>query len=161
MALDLIAEFEAVIGALRSAGFEYALCGGLAVAVHGHVRATKDIDLLVRPEDVPPIIALARTLGFDIPARRMVFRVGKSDEHVMQRVSKLDPETNDLLSLDLLVVGPFYESSWNSRISLPWKGGELSIVSRAGLATMKRQAGRPQDLADVAALEQTDDETEV
>jgi hypothetical protein len=97
------------------------------------VRATKDIDLLVRPED---------------------------DEHVMQRVSKLDPETNDLLSLDLLVVGPFYESTWNSRISVPWKGAELSIVSRAGLATMKRQAGRLQDLADVAALEQTNDDDE-
>ena len=160
MALDLIAEFEAVVEALHAAGIEYALCGGLAVAVHGHVRATKDIDLLVRAEDVPAIVALAKGLGFDVPARRMVFRAGKPDEHVMQRVSKLDPETNDLLSLDLLVVGPFYEASWTTRISLPWKGSELSIVSRTGLATMKRQAGRPQDLADIAALEQTDDEDE-
>lgn len=160
MALDLIAEFEAVVAALHSAGIEYAVCGGLAVAVHGHVRATQDIDLLVRPEDVAAILALAKTLGFDVPARRMVFRAGQPDEHVMQRVSKLDPETNDLLSLDLLVVGPFYERSWNGRISIPWKGTELFVVSRDGLATMKRQAGRPKDLADLAALEHTDDETE-
>jgi hypothetical protein len=31
------------------------------------------------------------------------------------------------------------------------------IASRAGLVAMKRLAGRPQDLADIAALEEADD----
>jgi hypothetical protein len=158
MALDLIAELEAVIAALEASSIEYALCGGLAVAAHGHVRTTKDIDLLVRPEDVPQILVIAKSLGFDVPSRKMVFRAGHDDEHHMQRVSKLDPETNDLLSLDLLLVGPVYESSWSSRTRIPWRATNLQIVSRAGLATMKRLAGRPQDLADIAALDRIDDE---
>ncbi len=33
-----------------SGGSHYGLCGGLAVAVHGYPRFTKDIDILIRPE---------------------------------------------------------------------------------------------------------------
>lgn len=127
MALDLIAELEAVLDALEAASIEYALCGGLAVAVHGHPRATQDIDLLVRPEDVPRVLAVATSLGFNVPARKMVFRAGKPDENQMQRVSKLDPETNDLLSLDLLLVGPVHQATWDSRITL--LGGREHFVS--------------------------------
>jgi hypothetical protein len=36
-----------VTAALDAAGIDYALIGGLAVGVHGHPRATKDIDFLV------------------------------------------------------------------------------------------------------------------
>lgn len=46
MALDLIAELEAVLGALAREQIEYALCGGIALSVHGHVRATTAKDLL-------------------------------------------------------------------------------------------------------------------
>jgi len=147
-----------LIDALEAASIEYALCGGLAVAVHGHPRATQDIDLLVRPEDVPQVLAIARSLGFDVPSRKMVFRAGKPDENHMQRISKLDPATNELLSLDLLFVGPVHQSTWDGRIELPWRARKLRIVSRQGLATMKRFSGRPQDLADIAALENTEDD---
>jgi hypothetical protein len=50
--MDLLEQFERVIEALDAAGIAYALCGGLAVNVYGHVRATMDIDLLLRPEAV-------------------------------------------------------------------------------------------------------------
>jgi len=35
---------------LRKLGVRHALIGGLAVGVHGHVRATKDVDFLVGGE---------------------------------------------------------------------------------------------------------------
>ncbi len=158
MALDLIAELEALVDALAAASVEYALCGGLAVAVHGHPRATRDIDLLVQPHDVATISAIAKALGFDVPSRKMVFRAGEPDEHHMQRVSKLDPDTNELLSLDLLFVGPVHQTTWEQRTVIPWRSRSLRIVSRDGLATMKRLAGRPQDLADIAALEGINDD---
>ncbi len=158
MALDLIAELETLIDALTAASIEYALCGGLAVAVHGHPRATRDIDLLVEPRDVAQITSIAKALGFDIPSRKMVFRAGKLDEHHMQRLSKLDPDTNELLSLDLLFVGPVHQVTWDHRTVIWWRSRKLRIVSRDGLATMKRLAGRPQDLADLAALENMDDD---
>jgi len=157
MALDLIAELEALIKSFESGGVEYALCGGLAVAIHGHPRATMDIDVLVQAEQLAVAIQAARTAGFDIPARKMVFGLRAGTPREMQRVSKLDPETNELMSLDLIVVGPGLEEVWNGRLVVPWRARDVAIVSRAGLVTMKRLAGRPQDLADIAALEEADD----
>jgi hypothetical protein len=158
MALDLIAELELVLATFDGAGIDYALCGGLAVAIHGHPRATMDIDLLVTGEQVGLAIATARQIGFDIPARKMVFGLRAGTPREMQRVSKLDPDTATLMSLDLLVVGPGYEEVWAGRTKVSWRGRDVPIVSREGLAIMKRQAGRPQDLADLAALEGTNDE---
>jgi len=47
-AMDLIAEFGALIDVLNREGIEYAVCGGIAVSIHGYVRATTDIDILIR-----------------------------------------------------------------------------------------------------------------
>jgi hypothetical protein len=158
MALDLIAELEKLVVAFNDAKLEYALCGGLAVAIHGHPRATMDIDFLVRSEDANAALELARTAGFDIPGRKMTFGLRTSTPHEVWRASKLEDDTGNLLSFDLLLVGSVYEQVWNTRTTISWSGHDVSIVSRAGLVTMKRLAGRPQDLADIAALEGTSDE---
>ena len=158
MALDLIAELEALLQAFDDAAIPYALCGGLAVAVHGHPRATMDIDVLIPPEALPRALASAKETGFDIPARRMTFGRKTGQPREVQRVSKLDPDTNALMSLDLILVGSVLETVWNDRIRVRWRDREIGIVSRAGLVTMKRLAGRPQDLADLAALEGANDD---
>jgi hypothetical protein len=147
VALDLIAELEAVLDALAGANVDHALCGGLAVAIHGHPRATMDIDVLVPGDRVEAAMRAAGTVGFDLPARKMV-----------QRVSKVDPHTGALLSLDLLVVGPTLADVWSGRTSVRWRDRDVAIVSRDGLIAMKRMAGRPQDLADISTLEAQDDD---
>lgn len=157
MALDLIAELEALVQAFETAGIEVALCGGLAVAIHGHPRATMDIDVLVRDANLNEAMQVARQLGFDVPARKMTFGLQTGAE--VQRVSKLDPATNALMSLDFLIVSPELQSVWEGRMIVRWRERDLCIVSRAGLVTMKRIAGRPQDLADIAALESDDEAT--
>ena len=116
MALDLIAELEALIESFERGGVEYALCGGLAVAVHGHPRATMDIDVLVRAEQLASAIQVARALGFDLPARKMIFGLRAGTPREMQRVSKLDLETNTLI-----IVGPGLEGVWDGRIVVPWR----------------------------------------
>jgi len=62
------------------------------------------------------------------------------------------------MTLDLLVVGEELQVVWDTRRRASWDGRDLAIVSREGLVTMKRIAGRPQDLVDIAALENLDDE---
>lgn len=153
MALDLIAELEAVLDALSSAGIPHALCGGLAVAIHGHPRATMDIDVLIEAEHLAAALPVVRGVGFDIPARRMTFGQRTANPREVQRVSKLDPATGALLSLDLLVVGPTLAEVWSTRTTATWLGRVVPIVSRRGLIAMKRLAARPQDLADAAKLE--------
>jgi hypothetical protein len=50
--MNLKDELVQVIEALGSSAIPYALCGGIAVVIHGYPRLTKDIDLLIRDEDL-------------------------------------------------------------------------------------------------------------
>jgi hypothetical protein len=158
MALDLVVEMEALVDEFEREHVEYAVCGGLALGLHGHPRATMDIDFLVRGEQLADGMRIARALAFDIPARKMTFGLAAGTPREVQRLSKLDPDTGSLLSLDLLVVSPDLEDVWASRMRVGSRDRELWIVSREGLATMKRMAGRPKDLLDLAMLEGTADD---
>ena len=153
VALDLIAELKGLLDGLAREGVAHALCGGLAVAIHGHPRATMDIDVLVEADGLASALAVARSVGFDIPARKMIFGQRTASPREVQRVSKLDPSSGALLSLDLLVVGPSLAEVWSTRTTAVWHGRIVPIVSRPGLIAMKRLAARPQDLADAAFLE--------
>lgn len=148
--LDLLDEFRALVTELDAAQVEFALCGGLAVAVHAHPRATVDVDLLLPAEQLGRAKEVARGLGYRIEAAPMVLRRGEVE---MERLSKPDPETGDLLSLDLLVVTPALASVWQTRVRVDWAHGTLPVVSREGLIAMKRLRGSGQDLDDIRALE--------
>jgi hypothetical protein len=50
--LDLLEEFRGLVEALEAAGVEFAVCGGLAVAIHARPRATLDVDLLLPVDQV-------------------------------------------------------------------------------------------------------------
>lgn len=50
---------------LRDMGVRHALIGGVAMTVHGLVRATKDIDYLMEGEREPDVHALFEALGFE------------------------------------------------------------------------------------------------
>jgi hypothetical protein len=63
MPLDPVTELEGVVDAFEAAGVGYAVCGGLALAVHGYPRATMDIDLLVRSEEIAGAVAVAKLAG--------------------------------------------------------------------------------------------------
>jgi len=155
--MDLVAELANVSRALEGANVPYAVCGGIAVTIHGHVRATKDIDLLIRPEDRQRALAIVAILGFDKPALPMTFGAGTPMERHLQRVTKLD--AGESLTIDFLIVGPLYEPAWSGREIYAWEGATLTVVSLEGLLEMKRIAGRAQDLADIERLTgSTDDE---
>lgn len=160
MPLDIITELVAIIDALEVDRVDYAVCGGLAMGILAVPRMTKDIDLLVRESDVVRAKALVKAIGFDIPAKPMTFRQGSPDEQKMHRVSKLDPDTSNLLSLDFLVVEPVFEDVWETRIVARYLNRNVKVVSVDGLVTMKTRAGRPQDLRDIELLKFADgDET--
>ncbi len=148
--MDLIKEMLQLIAALNANGVQYALCGGLALGVHGFPRATQDIDLLVPEHERARLQEVAKTVGYWIPSGRMPFKPNTPQAMEIWRVSKaVGPQ---LISLDLIVVSPGLESVWNSRVVLRFGELDCSIVSRDGLITMKMIAGRLQDLADIERL---------
>ena len=148
---DLYEEFRKLISALDHRQIDYALCGGLAMAVYDHPRATIDIDLLILSEALDSVTTIAKELGYTIRGLEMSFSNGAIE---IRRVSKIHPTTGHVLSLDLLLVTPDVRSIWDSRTRADWEDGELSVVSRAGLIVLKRFRGSGRDLDDIAALEE-------
>jgi nucleotidyltransferase AbiEii toxin of type IV toxin-antitoxin system len=144
---DVLAEFDAVVTALDEANIEFALCGALALAVHGVPRATKDIDLLAHKTDADRIRAAVRAAGFTFEALPMEFS-GSGIE--VQRFTKLIDGIP--LMLDVLWVNPKLQQVWDGRERVAWRDRELAVVSREGLITLKLTAGRAQDLVDVQSL---------
>ena len=152
--LDLKQELERLIDALTDAGVDFGLCGGIAVTIHGAPRFTKDIDLLVSADDLDRALAAAKKAGFTLAAGPMTFEAGTPRERSIRRVSK--PEGTELLTLDLILVSPALEDVWAGRMLIEWEGRRVPVVSRDGLVSMKRMAGRPIDLQDIEALEAAD-----
>ncbi len=148
---DLYSEFRKLIAELDQHKIEYAVCGGLAMAVYDHARATVDIDILILSQSLDLVLPMAKELGYDIRGLDMTFSDGAIE---IRRVSKIDRGSGQVLSLDLLLVTQAVQEVWNSRVVADWEGGILSVVSRVGLIVLKSLRSSPQDKVDIAALEE-------
>lgn len=149
--LDIYDEFRQVVKLLDEYKIDYALCGGMAMAVHERPRMTIDIDMLIQPESLSRVMQIATGLGYNIRGNDLSLANGAVE---IRRVSKIDPESGDLLSLDLLLVTPQIHMAWESRVEAEWEGGTFSVVSRSGLIALKQLRQSGQDLDDIKALEE-------
>ena len=147
--LDLVDELRKLVAGLNEHEIDYALCGGMAMGVYGIARTTIDIDLLIRSESLNEVFAIAKALGYNIRGKDLSLANGSIE---IRRVSKIDPDDGELLSLDLLLVTSDILGSWESRLEAEWEGGKLSVVSAGGLIALKQLRGSEQDLVDIKAL---------
>lgn len=152
--MNLVDELHAIAAALLAAGVRHAICGGVAVTMHGATRSTKDIDVLVAPEDLSRALEAIRPLGYLFAALPMVFDEGTSKERHVQRVSKIVEGAH--LIVDFLLATSSFTGFLDDRIEVTLPEGTLVVVSRDILLRMKRLAGRQQDLADIEKLESVD-----
>ena len=149
---NLFEEFRAIVGALADARVPYAICGGIAMSIHAHPRATIDIDLLAPADAVATIVDLLASHGF-IRRDRTPTRLA-AGEVVMHRLTKIVPGDPEVLVLDVIEVRPgATEGAWHTRTSAEWEGHPVTVVSRTGLIELKKLRGSPQDIADIAVLE--------
>ncbi len=156
--MDIGAELMSLVQALDKAKVPYALCGGLALGVHGFPRATEDIDLLIRKRDVDKGKKAIRHLGYILEAGPMTFGAGTERETRLHRVSKAFGE--DWLMLDFIQVEPGHGEAWKTRRRYATERGRITAVSPEGLILMKKKAGRPQDIADIVRLKDAMDGTD-
>src|SRR5687767_9961866 len=150
MSLDLTREFHDLAAAFEDEGLDYAVVGALAVAVWGAPRATTDIDILARPQDLDRLLEIAKARGFRLRAFRMTFRDGVQLERVTKVVA------GESLTLDILLVNDDLEPIWASRSAIDTEQGPIKVISRDALIQMKAAANRPQDIADIQRLEELD-----
>src|ERR1700730_12868320 len=153
---DLYEEFKSIVSALEEKGIDYAVCGGLAMAIHGFPRATVDIDLLILADSLEEAKAVVRSLGYTIEAQPMSFHKGAIE---IRRLSRIDPSDGDLLMINFLLVTPTVEAAWNNRIRVASAKGSVLAVSREGLILLKSFRGSGQDLDDIDRLKDSQDES--
>ena len=142
---DIFGELKSLLLHLEQSGVPYALCGGFALAVHGYVRATEDIDLLT-PE-VEALVTSAALAGFTARNPPMNLAGGRV---IITRLLK--PAGSELLWLDLLHVTPATSPAWEGRERQETDLGTVSVVSREGLRSLKLLRSSPLDLNDIECL---------
>lgn len=146
----LVTAAHRVLLALNRAGVCYALCGGMAVAAHGIGRATDDIDILLASEDLAAASAALAADGWLTTSEAITF----PDGITLHRRLLFEGKGHHIL--DLLI--PQAGSGWlDQRERSDFAGAIAYVLGRPALIAMKRLAGRPQDLADIARLEELGD----
>ena len=148
---------ERVCAALEDASVRYAVVGGYAVALHGAVRGTVDIDLAF-PWTVRALVTAEAALngmglvsGLPVGAREVhAFR----DEYVRNRnliAWKFHNPDDPLEQVDIIIN---YDLTGKRTKRLELASGPVRVLSIEDLIAMKRESGRPQDIEDIRALEQ-------
>ena len=147
---DLYGEFKALILAFHAAGIPYAVCGGLAFAIHVQPRATVDMDFLIREADVPRCQQILMDMGYTPHPKLMVFAGGAVR---IQRLWKPQEQGGDVLMVDFLLANDeAMPGVWGGREEMQWEGLPVWVVSRQGLVILKRLRGSKQDIADMERL---------
>jgi|WetSurMetagenome_2_1015567.scaffolds.fasta_scaffold00077_33 hypothetical protein len=126
---------------------EYVIVGGYAVAFHGFVRATKDIDILFHDTSENVTRLMDALGGFGISGTLM-------DRDMFSKPGQIVRIGTPPLMIELInsVGGAGFEEIWSNRIFGYYGDVGVSFISRADLLKSKRAAGRPQDLRDIEEL---------
>ena len=144
-----------VATALRDASVPYAIAGGYAVALHGAVRGTVDIDLVINQRE-KDYVAVERALAsirlaprLPVSAKEMFqFRAEYISKRNLLAWSFYNPSAPAEL-VDILIG----EDLKSIKVETMHVQGELvRVISRKDLIRLKQKAGRAQDLEDVRAL---------
>jgi hypothetical protein len=135
---------------LNEAGVEYALIGGYALAAHGLVRLTEDVDVLVNPSAMNSrrwIIALSRLP--DGAAREL-----EGEPDVFAKPGAYAIRINDEFTVDVLpaAAGASWEELKPFIETIVLDGVRIAVLNLQGLLRTKSGA-RPKDQADAAAIQ--------
>ena len=141
----LESELRELVRLFNQEKIDYALCGGMAVAIHGYPRFTKDIDFLIPAKSLEHARAVAARAGFLDESGRIPF----ADSDVYRIIKT---EGTEFRILDLLVPKRLDTIAWEQRQWYDWNGLPICTVSLEGLVEMKRAAGRDIDLIDIKRL---------
>jgi predicted nucleotidyltransferase len=153
---------ERVLGALNEAAVRYLIVGGVAVVLHGYLRTTGDLDLVVQleTENLRRALGALKGLGFEptAPVSMEAFADRATRESWMREknmvVFSLWHPQRPGFQVDLFAAEPFdFAEVFSRAVRVPLEMTSATVISAPDLIALKRRAGRSQDLADIDALE--------
>lgn len=149
MEIRLEEEFREFLRSLKENDVRYLLIGGYAVILSGHVRNTMDLDIAIAEssENAERMVDALKDFGFDVPSLSTGLFT-KPNSVVRMGFAPLKIEILNYLE------GVDFEKAYSNRQVLDLNGLEISLIDVRDLIANKKAVGRPQDLADVAKLEE-------
>lgn len=147
---------EQLIDSLERYKVKYAIVGGYAVALHGAVRGTVDVDLVLKISRTNYQNAEKALLELGLTSRLPVGAddiINFREEYIHNRnmtAWNFTNHQNPIQTVDIIISQDLSKMKID-RI----KVGEriFPVLSVRDLIIMKRKSGRPQDLQDIEALE--------
>ncbi len=155
-------EIEAVLDALNRAGVRYLVVGGVAVVLHGHLRTTADLDLVIalEPDNVRRAMRALGNLQYRprAPVSAEAFADPETRERWIREkgLAVFSPwaPAHPTLEVDVFVSEPFdFDAVYARALRVPLEKTEATVIALDDLIALKRQVGRPTDQEDIAALE--------
>jgi len=141
-------DFKEFIQSLNDNHVRYLVVGGYAVALHGHPRYTKDIDIWIemKPENAANLVAALEKFGFGSLGLK------EEDFLVPGQVVQLGQPPN---RIDLLctISGVDFAACYESRVTVEVDEVLVSFIDLENLRKNKAASGRHQDMADLENLQ--------
>jgi len=137
-----------MLSAFTEESVKYLLVGAYALAVHGHVRATGDIDFWVESSRDNATRVMAALARFGAPLQEIEARDFETPGIVFQ--IGVAPRRIDILTT---IDAVDFEAAWSEREEVEVAGSRVQVISRRHLLQNKRATGRPKDRADAIWLE--------
>jgi len=140
-------DFKEFIESLNANNVRYLVVGGYAVALHGYVRYTKDLDVWIEPkiQNANNVLNALTAFGFgslDITADDFL-----EEGNIIQL--GYPPNRIDLITS---LKGLMFENCYPERVQVEIQGVLIDFIDIENLKTNKKATGRPQDLADLENL---------
>jgi predicted nucleotidyltransferase len=154
-------DIEFLLKSLTDAGVRYVVVGGVAVVLHGYLRATADLDLVLAMDEQNLQNALRTFGGIGFQSRAPVPLAAFAE--ASERRRWIDEKNLQVFSLwhskmpgfevDLFVEPPLpFDDLYSQAVLVELGKTTVSVASIDDLIVMKRAAGRPRDVEDIEAL---------
>lgn len=141
-------DFREFLRLLKDHDVDFVVLGGYAVAFHGYVRNTQDIDILFRNDEkgVRGVLAALQAFGFP---EGTVDKATVAEPGNVLRMG-IPPVRIELLNS---VSGLTFDEVWAGRVEGTYGGVPVFFIGRDELIRNKRAAGRGKDLVDIEEIE--------
>ena len=149
--------FKRVLSAFSEHKVPFAVVGGYAVVLHGVIRGTADIDLVVNhsKEVFERTEKALESIGFKsrLPLKaNEVFEF--RDEYIKNRNLIAWSFYNPSHPLEIVDIILTHDRKNLKVMHKTFQGKRLPVVEVTSLIKMKQESGRPQDLEDIKALQE-------
>lgn len=152
--MNVFEEFPKIISAFEDEDLRYALVGGVAMAFHDEPRFTKDIDILLLPEDIEKLEKILSINGYVESTTPWTF---KNVDITLHRFLKIKEKEH--LQLDVLTANEKRSKQIiKNALEAESEQGIVRVATKKDLIWMKKQRDSDQDKVDIKKLENNKNE---